>query len=383
MLRRIRPVLIVVGGLLLVGSLLGAKLLATGGAEPTPKTAAPPTNGKAGTGPVVIGYVDSDPRPVVHGLPPVLQSGLVTKVFVKEGQEVKQNDKLIQFDTTVQDADLNIAQKTVGVANAKLAEAKAGEKIYADELNIQTAKLAAAETKLTRRQKEYHVAEYNFKETLKAGEVNITQAKIDEKVKNDPDLFRRSSEYELARLERDREQTALDTLKTLKEAKVDVGIAAAEAAVKQAQAAVTKAQAAVDHCTVRAKVAGTVEQINVGPGDTLGIGSQVPALVLVPGGPRVVRAEIEAEFAHKITGDKIDKVVTIYDNSDGKLTYKGTVKRIGTAFLPKRGSGGAAAGLMIANETRVLEAVIEVTDATPPGVPPLRVGQKVRVNFGQ
>jgi hypothetical protein len=31
----------------------------------------------------------------------------------------------------------------------------------------------------------------------------------------------------------------------------------------------------------------------------------------------------------------------------------------------------------------VLEVVITVTDPAPAGKPPLRVGQKVRVNFGQ
>ena len=61
------------------------------------------------------------------------------------------------------------------------------------------------------------------------------------------------------------------------------------------------------------------------------------------------------------------------------LTYKGTVKRIGTAFLTKR----SAADGFVQNETRALEAVIEVTDPAPPNQPPLRVGQKVRVNFGQ
>ena len=73
------------------------------------------------------------------------------------------------------------------------------------------------------------------------------------------------------------------------------------------------------------------------------------------------------------------KKVTIYDNTDPKLTYEGTVERIGDAFLPKRRGGDA----LIPSDTLVLEALVIVSDPAPPGKPPLRVGQKVRVNFGQ
>ena len=48
-------------------------------------------------------------------------------------------------------------------------------------------------------------------------------------------------------------------------------------------------------------------------------------------------------------------------------------------FLPKRFGGES----LIGNDTRVLEAIIEILDPAPPGQPPLRVGQRVRVGLGQ
>jgi hypothetical protein len=102
-------------------------------------------------------------------------------------------------------------------------------------------------------------------------------------------------------------------------------------------------------------------------------------MILIPAGPRVVRAEVEAEFAHRVGQDKLGKTVTIYDHTDPNVVYKGVVKRIGTTFLPKRNYEGG----LVPNETKVLEALIEVTDPNPRGMPPLRVGQKVRVNFGK
>src|SRR5262249_37588020 len=103
------------------------------------------------------------------------------------------------------------------------------------------------------------------------------------------------------------------------------------------------------------------------------------AVILIPSGPRIVRAEVEAEFVHRIGPDKKGKEVTIADHFDGKLTYKGVVREIGTAFIQKRNAGDGF-GM---NDTRILEVVVDATDPNPPGKPSLKVGQKVRVNFGQ
>jgi hypothetical protein len=90
----------------------------------------------------------------------------------------------------------------------------------------------------------------------------------------------------------------------------------------------------------------------------------------------VVRAEVEAEFAHRVGLDLRGKTVTIVDRTDPKLTYPGGVRRVGTTFLQKRGTEN------LISDTRVLEVVIEVKNSTPAGKPPLRVGQRVRVNLG-
>jgi hypothetical protein len=100
---------------------------------------------------------------------------------------------------------------------------------------------------------------------------------------------------------------------------------------------------------------------------------------LIPAGPRVVRAEIEADFAHRVSSKLIGKVVTIYDNTDPKLTYKGEVLRISDTFLLKRSANEGFLG----SDTRVLEAAIKVIEAAPADRPPLRIGQRVRVDLGQ
>ena len=168
-------------------------------------------------------------------------------------------------------------------------------------------------------------------------------------------------------------------LNALKKTDPNVLVDKAKAGVEQADAVAQKARTAVDLCTVKAKNAGVVEQITIDRGTVLGISTRTPALWLIPDGPRVVRAEVEAEFAHRVTTKMINREVVIYDNTDPKITYKGKFLRVSGSFLSKRSAGENLLG----NDTKVLEAVVEVADPSPEGLPPLRIGQKVKVNFGQ
>jgi multidrug resistance efflux pump len=168
-------------------------------------------------------------------------------------------------------------------------------------------------------------------------------------------------------------------LAALETADPQVFVREAEAGVKQAEAAEHKAQTAIDLCTVKAKSAGTIERVTIGEGSTLGISTREPALWLIPAGSRIVRAEVEAEFAHRVGKDLEGKEVLVFDNSDPRLVYHGKVRYIGGTFLPKRSAGDSLLG----NDTRVLEAVVEIADPAPAGKPPLRVGQRVRVGLGQ
>ena len=375
-LRRARPVLIVLGGLLVVGSLLGARLLAhgSGGGSDgqSPKTAAPQGNGKGGTGLIVTGYVYPKTPMIDYGLPPVLQSGRIAEVFVTEGQEVKKGEKLYAFDASVQEEDVRVAQEQVKVAQAKKREARALEGKHNQQIALQREKIENAELKAKLTKEGYRIYEETLRNTY-VKEHGPERAK--ELMALDPKLFELDTGRQTAARELGYEKAALKALEAID---AGAGVAEAEAAVGQAQAVVKKAQAVVDQCTIKADTDGTIERVSVSAGETLGISTRTPALILVPAGPRIVRAEVEAEFVHRIGPDKLEKEVTITDHFGGKVTYKGVVQKIGTAFLQKR---NAADGFGM-NDTRVLEVVVAVTDPSPDGKASLKVGQKVRVNFG-
>ncbi len=384
--RAARPLLFAAGVLLGVGTLVGSRFLApgAGGADAPPADAPkgklldPAAPAKYGSGPVVLGFVDTDPPVVGYGLPPNMQTGLVAKLFVHEGQTVADGAELFAFDSTVQEATYKRALAAVEVARKDAGVAQQAVGDHQSKIALARQAVEAARTKETLTAESLRVSETAYRQSY----VGESPEKVAQRLADEPKLLELRTTKLTAEQERKLKEAELNSLTT---SGVPAAMAAkAEAGVLQAEATAGEAKAALDLCVVRARVPGIVEQINVSPGMTVGISSRTTALWFVPAGPRIVRAEVEPDFAQKVTLDpgQKERPVTVYDNTDSKLTYQGVLKRVGTSFLKSR---NATDGLM-SSESRVLECVIEVADWAPvsvPPKPPLRVGQKVRVNFGQ
>lgn len=372
-LRKTRPVLVAVGLAVGIGSLIGARQLTSGGGSASAKADIAPAPRVVG-GPVVLGLVDTDPPPVAYGLPPVLQSGTVTKVHVKDGDEVQTGKELYEFDATTQKADVKLASTAVDYAKTKVKEAEELVKQHVENIKVAEKTVEASERKAGLTKQYYTLVEKGV-ETFYRTE-KIPEADWPERKKSDTTLYKANVDFDTAVNELILIKSKRDQLKA---ADPQVKVKEAEAVVEQAKAQLAKAQAVVDLCVVRAKLPGTIEQVSIGAGSTIGVGTRAPALWLIPAGTRVVRAEVEADFAHRVGPDLQGKTVTISDHTDAKLTYTGVVRRIPPVFMLKRGNAENFPG----SDTRVLEAVIDVSDPAPAGKPPLRVGQRVRVNLGQ
>jgi multidrug resistance efflux pump len=202
-----------------------------------------------------------------------------------------------------------------------------------------------------------------------------TPAEKERERRDNIELLKSELAVESLKLAVDKEKVELERLQSKP---IESSKRMADAKVSRLEATKREAEAAVETCKLKARVDGVVEQVTAVKGMTFGPTTRTPALYIVPTGKRIVWAEVEAEFAYKIA-DQLGKPVTIYDSHNFGNGYEGTVTRIGTSFLPKRGSADS----LTMNGTRILECEIEVKDASPAGKPPLRVGQPVRVVFGQ
>lgn len=373
-LRKARPALVVLGLATLLATVAGARAL-TGGADGKPGSGGPPAAPplKPG-GTVVLGYVDTATPQVEYGLPPVLASGTIAKVFVKGGDSVRAGDKLYEFDTTVQRGLVNRAKSAVAYAKTKVAEARELAGQHQSAISLAEFAVKNAESEVQFKLDEYRLVEQNIEGAYRAEQ--IAMEKWEARKKGEPSLYKANVEYRIAVLRKEYKDKELARLRAVNpQVKVDE----AEAAVKQAETEQASAEDAVELCTVRAKVDGTVEQVTVAPGKTLGVGTRQPALWLIPAGARIVIAEVEADFTHRLGANMPGKAVTVTDDANASLKYAGTVRRVGSTFLRKRGTADA----LVASDTRVIEVEVEIADAAPANLPPLLVGQRVRVHLGQ
>jgi multidrug resistance efflux pump len=370
-LRKMRPVLFAIGLALGIATLIGARSLTGGGGA---DASAKPGDAPRSVGLVVLGLVDTDPQPVSYGLPPVLPSGTVTKVHVKEGDVVKADQPLYEFDATIQEQDVKRAEAAVAYANTKVKEAEELAKQHGENVKVAGQAVETAKRKEALTKQYYNLVEKQLETFYRAEK--IAEADWKARKESDPNLYKANVDYDTAVNERSVMVAKRDQLKAMDP---QVKVKEAEAAVKQSEAELAKAQSAVKLCVVKAKMAGTIEQVTIGPGTTMGVSTRAPALWLIPNVQRVVRAEVEAEFAHRVGPDLVGKTVTITDHTDPKLTYSGVVDRVPDVFLLKR----ATAENFLGGDTRVIEVPIKVTDWAPAGKPPLRIGQRVRVNLGQ
>jgi multidrug resistance efflux pump len=341
------------------------------GGDPAP---AKPAH-QAGHGPVVLGTVAA--APLAHyGLPVTLSAGKVRRV-IDENADVQPGTILVEFDDTLAKLDLDRAEAAVKAAEATVLKAKVEETLFPFDVALQEIAVKAAT-------EEYASA---F-EALKRGNEKMdrylsgtnpqtalpfTEDDKRRERRENVDLMKGEAAVRLLAIKVEGEQKKLEKVKAMKPA---VLVQAAEAEVVRLKADAAKARYAVEACVVKAAGPGKVAQVLADAGAVVYPQSPAP-VVVVPAGPRFVRAEVEPEFAHKLAGSE-GKAVVVYDNNNFALTYAGTVKRIGSVFLPKRGQGLEA---LAGNATKVLEVVIEVTDPAPAGKPPLLVGQPVRVSF--
>lgn len=366
------------GVALVAGSLVGANRLAnpdstnSGGAPVDPKK---PKNTAIVDGLVVKGTVDSDPSSMSYFLPSHMPSGTIKEVLVRNGAEVKPGDVLVKFDDQFLQIDLKEASSAFNVAVTKYNQAKALKDQHAR--TVEQAKLAVTNAEYLQKRADEGVALAirNFDKLNKLGSGDQTLAELEKRRLDDPLIFEAKTKVEIAK-------------NNVSAKKKDVELAECQPVAETAneaqytcelmKAKIEKVNLAIARCVWKADIGGVIEQVTATPGLVVGQQSRAPLFYLIPGGPRIVRAEVVPDFSYKIK-DKIGQKVTITDDTNTALTYEGTVKRIGSAFLNKR--NGGAADLIAGKASVALEIEIEVTDAAPAGKSPLRVGQPVRVAF--
>lgn len=299
---------------------------------------------------VALGYVDLEGG--VASLAP-LQSGRVTDVLVHENDRVDAGAALLRLDSTQARLQVSEAKVALETAQAQLATDRQAPQRHAAKVEQQRAsaeaaeqRLAAARTLLSRKQQLLKLNQIS-PEDLKAAEDQVRELQA-------------AVQAETAKLH---ELQLHDPSQDVRRAELNV--AASQAKLDQAQHTLAE-------CTLKAPLAGSVLRILVGPGDVLSSQTKQAALLFAPNGPRLVRAELDQEFANQVHEGQ---PVVLEDDAPSGQRWTGHVLRVADWYHSRRTILKEPAPPL---DARTVECLIEL-DA---GQVQPRLGQRVRASIG-
>jgi HlyD family secretion protein len=299
---------------------------------------------------VCLGYVDLEQS--VASLSP-LQSGRVAELLAHENDLVTAGAPLVRVEETQARLQVAEAQVALDTAREQLAQARTAPEQQRARLERQQAaveaarhRLAAAQALVSRKRQLLEIRQVNAEEVAAAeDEVKALEA---------------GERAEAARLAE------------LKVSDPEADIRRAELNVAAVQTRLDQARHTLDECTLKAPAAGRVLRILVSPGDVLQTPAQQPAILFAPDGQRLVRAEIDQEFAARVTAGQS---AMIEDDAPSGARWKGRVLRLADWYHQRRTILREPSP---SPDTRTVECLITLD----PGQSLPRLGQRVRVTIG-
>jgi multidrug resistance efflux pump len=296
---------------------------------------------------VSFGHVDVEPG--VISLSPVLP-GRVAHVSVREGEAVAAGAVLVRLDDRLFRIKTQQAEADLAAARAQLFQLRSLPEQHRARVAQQQAAIDAAQSKLAAGRLELaRKRNLHERDLLAIEELRVAE--------------------ELVKVLEAAERAEREKLTDLWEVVPEAEIARAEAAVAAKEGQLNEARHHLDECALRAPSAGTVLRILVGAGDILGAQPRQPAVLFCPATPRIVRAEVDQEFAGRVA---VGVDVLLIDERGGKGSWRGKVVRLSDWYARPRSVLNEPLQF---NDVRTLECIIEL-DADQP-VP--RIGQRLRV----
>jgi multidrug efflux pump subunit AcrA (membrane-fusion protein) len=337
------------GGLLLVGSLVGAYAVShTPGSQGKPLRSEPVAEDYVyAQGHVTVknGVVDMYPR----------QPGLVVKIAAENEVIDEQGTVLLQIDDALAQHDLKLAQ---------------------DELTLAQTQLDLAEIEVTRYPFKVDALQAVIQGLLHQHEAAVAQARIHEKnlrtdlaVTKDNQIVLKEGPAAL-KSQVEAKQAELKELEAAKQVP-HIQVRQAQATLKLKQDTVAKANEALKLYQVRAPSKGVVLRVLTNEGETLGTSPRTAALQFRPAGPLYVRAEVLQEWGYLV---KKGQSVIIEDETSQDHTWTGEVHTVSQWYAPMRSQ---TIEPMRMNDVRTLDCLIEITGSEDGLYPGQRVRAKI------
>jgi multidrug resistance efflux pump len=328
--------------------------LPAGGADAERGKGRPPESGDGdeGTQAVCLGFVDVEGG-IVSISPTV--PGRVAEVCIGENDAaVAAGTVLVKLEDALARWQLEEAEASLKAAETQLTEARKAPRQHELLLAQQKAAVAAATHELAAAR------------SVALRKKNLVSGGHSPPEEQDAaaEMVKKLEEAEKA------EKSKLSSLELLDPAD---DILRAEQNLRAKKAGLEKARQTLGEFQVVAPVAGRVLRVLVSRGDVVGPQSRQPAMLFCPDKPRIIRAEVEQEFAARV---RVGQRVRVHDDTTPRSgeTWKGKVARVADWYMQRRTILPDSSPFY---DVRTLECVIELE----PDQPPLRIGQRVRVTL--
>jgi multidrug resistance efflux pump len=267
-------------------------------------------------------------------------SGLVTSVYVKAGDRVREGQKLFEVDGRDLIADLAAKRAALDSARAQLAKLEAEPR--PEELPPAQAKVAEAEAAL---------------DDAKV-QVTLIDSVADMRAVKKEDVLRRRLAYQAAQA---RLTQAEKDLALLQAGTWAPDLAIARAQVEQAEAAVRQDQVAIERLTTRAPMDGVILQNRVRLGQYAQCGALADPLMIFGGGRELhVRADVDEEDSWRVKAGA-SAIARVRGNSGSSHALE--FVRFEPYVIAKQSLTGAATERI---DTRVLQVIFRFRDRSIP-----------------
>jgi multidrug resistance efflux pump len=298
---------------------------------------------------VGFGHIDVDSGVLdIHTASPAR----VTRVHVVEGTAVQKGDPLFEVDDRAARQRLREAEAHRTLTRARREDARSAtsrhERLVAQQEAAVEARehvLAAARILWTRKE------DMASKKLLDKVEVQTAQEQM-------------LQAEALLRAEREK----LRELKLTQPANL---VAAADAEVNAAESQFEQARLNLEECVVRSPRDATVLRVRTAVGQWAGVRPELPALQLCPKEERIVRVEIQQQYAGRV---RVGDAALIEDDPATGQTWEGTVLRL-SGWITRRRSRSLEPFEL--TDLQTLEVLIRIH----PEPTDVRIGQRVLVRI--
>lgn len=304
----------------------------------------------AAEGVICFGHVDLE-----HGVASLhpLTPGRVVEVAVQEGDAVQAGAVLVRLDSRAARARLREAEADVRAAEDQLAQTRTLPRHHERKVAQQRAALEAVRHRLEAAEILLAHKRTLAKDRLVgADDVRVAQAQVDE-----------LQAVQAGEREKARELELDDPAEPVRRAQLQLEVR---------RLRVEEARREEGECALTAPADGTVLRVLVNAGDVLGTQAAKPAVLFCPRGPRIIRAEVEQEFAGRV---RVGQEAVVQDDTTAGPRWRGHVVRRADWFTERRAVSPEPAQF---TDVRTLEFIV----ALEPGQAALPIGQRVRVTIG-